>query len=192
MINQDSNRNDDDISEKEKEKIRDEILKDIYGSGSRWIEKRTTLKIIKDKKIKKMPGSDKKILFNYFNNPEKKDSLLKIFSEDQYDFFINKIKEKEDLKINNKVKEKEYISNNSFSSNSNISTNNTENEAESNQRININEIISDLLKNSVFYLREEIENQKKNISFIKSYMEIKLKYNMKQLQNIKNNYQIIK
>ena len=169
MINQDSNRNDDDISEKEKEKIRDEILKDIYGSGSRWIEKRTTLKIIKDKKIKKMPGSDKKILFNYFNNPEKTDSLLKIFSEDQYDFFIkcfnktkiNKIKEKEDLKINNKVKEKEYISNNSFSSNSNISTNNTENEAESNQRINISEIISDLLKNSVFYLREEIENQKK-------------------------------
>ena len=43
--------------------------------------------MITQKKIKKMRKGDKKILIKYFNDEKNKDLLLKIFSQDSYEFF---------------------------------------------------------------------------------------------------------
>ena len=52
-------------------------------------------KMIKDKKIKKMRKDDKLILSKYFIDNNNKESLLKIFGQDSYDFFLN-----ESIKLN--------------------------------------------------------------------------------------------
>ena len=65
-------------------------------------------KMIKDKKIKKMRKDDKLILSKYFFDYKNKDSLLKIFGKDSYDFFLNesiKLNEEEKNEKNNKLKE---------------------------------------------------------------------------------------
>ena len=60
--------------------------------------------IIKDKKIKKMRKDDKLILSKYFIDNNNKDSLLRIFGQDSYDFFL-----KESTKLNEKVIKNEKI-----------------------------------------------------------------------------------
>ena len=57
-------------------------------------------KMIKDKKIKIMRKEDKLILSKYFIDNKNKDSLLKIFGQDSYDFFL-----KESIKLNIEKKE---------------------------------------------------------------------------------------
>jgi hypothetical protein len=56
--------------------------------------------MIQDKKIKKMRKDDKLLLSKYFINNNNKDSLLKIFGRDSYDFFL-----KESIKFNEEEKE---------------------------------------------------------------------------------------
>jgi len=65
-------------------------------------------KMIKDKKIKKMRKDDKHILSKYFIDKNNKDSLLRIFGQDSYDFFINesiKLMEIEKNEKANKLKQ---------------------------------------------------------------------------------------
>ena len=45
-------------------------------------------KIINDKKLKKMKKNHKKILTKYFNDNNNKEILLKIFKQDDIDFFL--------------------------------------------------------------------------------------------------------
>ena len=52
-------------------------------------------KQIQDKRIKKMPKAITIILFKYFNDENNREELLKIFNEDQIEYFI---KENEKLK----------------------------------------------------------------------------------------------
>lgn len=66
---------------------------------------------IKDKKIKRLRVDLKNILYNYFKEEKNKDKLLKIFDQDQYDYFlthcfnnINDSKENLDNSINEKEK----------------------------------------------------------------------------------------
>lgn len=68
---------------------------DIKKALSTW---EATVKMIKDKKIKKMRGDNKKKLINFFKNKSNKELLIKIFNEEYYDFFIkqNNIKVEED------------------------------------------------------------------------------------------------
>ena len=68
---------------------------------------------IKDKKYKKLRKDDKEILINFFNDNNNKDVLLKIFTEDEYERFINDNKESENdvnddfpLEKNNELSEK--------------------------------------------------------------------------------------
>ena len=79
---------------KKKEKSEDEFNKCVKS----W---EILEQMIIDKKIKKMRNEDKKFLMEYFSDENKKESLLKIFTKDSYEFFkkvsldyINKIKEK--------------------------------------------------------------------------------------------------
>ena len=65
-------------------------------------------KMIKDKKIKKMRKDDKLILSKYFIDINNKDSLLRIFGQDSYDFFLKesiKLNEIEKKEKQNKLKE---------------------------------------------------------------------------------------
>ena len=55
--------------------------------------------MIKDKRIDKMGSDDKLILSKYFIDNNNKDSLLKIFCQDSFDFFLN-----ESIKLNQKEK----------------------------------------------------------------------------------------
>ena len=61
-------------------------------------------KMIKDKKIKKMRKDDKLILSKYFLDNKNKDSLLIIFGQDSYDFFLN-----ESIKLNEEEKNEKKI-----------------------------------------------------------------------------------
>ena len=65
-------------------------------------------KMIKEKEIKKMKKDDKLILSKYFIDNENKDSLLRIFGQDSYDFFLKesiKLNEIEKNKKTNKLKQ---------------------------------------------------------------------------------------
>ena len=75
-------------------------------------------KMIKDKKIKKMRGDNKKKLINFFKIKSNKELLIKIFGEECYDFFIkaNNIKVEEDNQ-NDKKKEIKSKSENKNSNN---------------------------------------------------------------------------
>jgi hypothetical protein len=63
-----------------KSKIEEEFNK--ISQGWKDIEE-----MINKKQIKKMRKDDKKILFKYFNDEKNKDLLLKVFSQDSYEFF---------------------------------------------------------------------------------------------------------
>ena len=96
---------------------------DIKKALSTW---EATVKMIKDKKIKKMRGDNKKKLINFFKNKSNKELLIKIFNEEYYDFFIkqNNIKVEEDDNQNdnapnNKEKIKKEIISKSENKNSN-------------------------------------------------------------------------
>ena len=67
-----------------KEKKEDIIKKDLIF----W---KNLEKCIKDKKLKKMRREHKEMLLIYFTNENNKDSLLKIFSKDIIEFFIEEV-----------------------------------------------------------------------------------------------------
>ena len=102
-------------------------------------------KMIKDKKIKKMRGDNKKKLINFFKSKNNKELLIKIFSEDNYKFFIeqNKIKVEEEDNMqndnapNNIEKAKEDINNDS--ENKNLNSNNESISKVQEKRINSSE-----------------------------------------------------
>ena len=68
-------------------------------------------KMIKDKKIKKMRKDYRFILSKYFLDNKNKDSLLRLFGQDSYDFFLNEsiqlneIEKKEKIEKKNKLKQ---------------------------------------------------------------------------------------
>ena len=70
--------------------------------------------MIKEKKIKKIKIDDKKILIKFFIDENNKDSLLKIFNQESYEYFLkenfedNKINIKED-ESEDKIENKEHI-----------------------------------------------------------------------------------
>ena len=86
------------IFEKKSKNVKNE--KNFKSSADSWLE---IEKAINDKKIKKLRRDDKKILIEYFNNENNKNSLLKIFNQDIYEFFIAQ-NTKDNKSINKEVK----------------------------------------------------------------------------------------
>ena len=78
------------IKKKDKEKIEFKEIQKAFEQEE---------KMIKDKKIKKMRKDDKIILSKYFIDKNNRDSLLRIFGQDSYDFFLN-----ESIKLNEVAK----------------------------------------------------------------------------------------
>ena len=88
------------------------IINFIFNSKNKGIQKKENEfnaivngwnqleKMINDKKIRKMRNDDKKILIKYFKNENNKESLLKIFKKDSYEFFKNQKLENKDKNEN--------------------------------------------------------------------------------------------
>ena len=72
----------------EKDELDNNDEDDINECIIKWDELE---KAIKYKKIKKMKSGYKEILKNYFNNNDNKKILLNIFTEDEYNYFINEV-----------------------------------------------------------------------------------------------------
>ena len=136
-------------------------------------------KCIKDKKIKNLTEYNKTMLIRYFNDRYNKDTLFKIFTQDQIDHFIKdairfKDKPKKDFYrfITYKKKEPKEIKH--------VSKRNSEIDWE---------IISNLVKNkSKFILSENAKNEfeYRNIYFGKNNIEIKNLFKNKILGHIEN------
>ncbi len=132
---------------------------------------------INDKKIKKLKAEDKRILHEYFNNENNKTSLLKIFSKDQYEFFlktgfVNQNRNRNvysNLIIENRINEniinreninERYI----IQNNENFIINNNENRFNQNENINNNQrYIIHNNENIIINNNEYIGNQNESI-----------------------------
>ena len=66
-------------------------------------------KMIKDKKIKKMRKDDKLILSKYFIDKNNRDSLLRIFGQDSFDFFLSESIKLNEIEKNKKIKLKQIL-----------------------------------------------------------------------------------
>ena len=160
-------------------------------------------KMISDKKIKKMRKNDEKILIKFFIEGNNKDSLLKIFSQETYEYFLkekieghqisskkHKIENKDKMDNKEQIKSLDNIENKDKENKEHIETINKINNKDK-------EIAEQIEKKEEMESKDKIENKdKQNKEQIKNKEETEIKdkiENKEELEkeeNIENNKEI--
>ena len=170
---------------KDKEKIKNETKIDEQ------VKKFETFKkFIKERKdLKKLPKPTKKAMTTYFKKEENKKILLKIFTQDEFDWFLNSTKEK----ISKKKLSKEIISD------LNIVLNNYKNYYFESKKDEINFLEDAIKKEDEFDYKKYLENleefKKKNdrfpiIEYIFNKKNIDMNKNEKEIQILLEKFEI--